>query len=299
MGFVRRDTDWHTVADEREAFYLRIAAAGSVPLPGSRSRDPGDAGPVHGRGAQADRSCAAWITGIKAQFASVPPGADEPPLPSPSRSASRCSSRSSASRPGNTATYSRSGPSRSSARPEWRGGLRGEWPRYESGSSVKGRPLDPPTRTSVRMLRAHMPELVPAYERVVELAGGGDLAARMLSLYKPPPYLAGVLPGRLDAGRRSAPRSQLRLRAVAARGLVWSTRRGSGSGSRHERLPVGPPRRDQRGRPGRLAHVRRPPGARRRVRRPARPALPAGDVLDGRRGGGRAGAAPLPPAPTT
>jgi predicted choloylglycine hydrolase len=45
------------------------------------------------------------------------------------------------------------------------------------------------------MLRAHMPELVPAYERVVELAGGGDLAARMLSLYRPPPYLAACSQG--------------------------------------------------------------------------------------------------------
>ena len=25
IAFARRDTDWHTVADEREAFYLRIA----------------------------------------------------------------------------------------------------------------------------------------------------------------------------------------------------------------------------------------------------------------------------------
>lgn len=36
-----------------------------------------------------------------------------------------------------------------------------------------------------------MPELVPAWTRMVELAGGGDLAARMLALYDPPPLLAG------------------------------------------------------------------------------------------------------------
>jgi predicted choloylglycine hydrolase len=36
-----------------------------------------------------------------------------------------------------------------------------------------------------------MPELVPAWTRMVELAGGGDLAARMLSLYDPPPLMAG------------------------------------------------------------------------------------------------------------
>ena len=30
IAFARRDTDWHTVADEAEAFYLRIATGGST-----------------------------------------------------------------------------------------------------------------------------------------------------------------------------------------------------------------------------------------------------------------------------
>jgi predicted choloylglycine hydrolase len=44
---------------------------------------------------------------------------------------------------------------------------------------------------SVKKLREHMPELWPVYERLVELAGGGDLAFRFLTLYRPPPYLLG------------------------------------------------------------------------------------------------------------
>lgn len=36
-----------------------------------------------------------------------------------------------------------------------------------------------------------MPELVPTYERLVELAGGSDGAARLLSLWCPAPYLTG------------------------------------------------------------------------------------------------------------
>jgi predicted choloylglycine hydrolase len=36
-----------------------------------------------------------------------------------------------------------------------------------------------------------MPEMVPIWERLVDLAGGGDLAARFLSLYRPPAYLTG------------------------------------------------------------------------------------------------------------
>lgn len=36
-----------------------------------------------------------------------------------------------------------------------------------------------------------MPELMPTYERLVDLAGGSDTAARFLSLYQPPAYLSG------------------------------------------------------------------------------------------------------------
>jgi predicted choloylglycine hydrolase len=41
------------------------------------------------------------------------------------------------------------------------------------------------------MLSEHMPELVPTYEVLCELAGGGDLEARMLSMWRPPSYLSG------------------------------------------------------------------------------------------------------------
>jgi predicted choloylglycine hydrolase len=47
-----------------------------------------------------------------------------------------------------------------------------------------------------------MPELVPTYARVVELAGGGDLAARLLSLYRPPGFVVGCSQG---AWTRGAP----------------------------------------------------------------------------------------------
>lgn len=42
---------------------------------------------------------------------------------------------------------------------------------------------------SLRALRTHMPELLPTYERLVELAGGTDRVARLLSLWCPTPYL--------------------------------------------------------------------------------------------------------------
>jgi predicted choloylglycine hydrolase len=65
------------------------------------------------------------------------------------------------------------------------------WPAYRRWYLRDGdaaRPSYPVVRDA---LHAHMPELVPAWERIVALAGGGDLAARMLSLYDPPPLVTG------------------------------------------------------------------------------------------------------------
>lgn len=79
--------------------------------------------------------------------------------------------------------------------PRWAALFEQHWPSYEQWFLKEGEAERPSYATSVRMLRAHMPELMPVYERVVELAGGGDLAARMLSCYKPPPYLAACSQG--------------------------------------------------------------------------------------------------------
>lgn len=40
-------------------------------------------------------------------------------------------------------------------------------------------------------LQKHMPKLVPMWEHLVALGGGGDLEARLLSLYGPTPYVSG------------------------------------------------------------------------------------------------------------
>lgn len=40
-------------------------------------------------------------------------------------------------------------------------------------------------------LDRHMPELLPIWEQLVELTGGNPQAARMLSLYRPTPYVSG------------------------------------------------------------------------------------------------------------
>lgn len=65
------------------------------------------------------------------------------------------------------------------------------WPGYRDWylrNGVFGRPSYLDCR---RALRKYMPELVPTWERMLELAGGGDIEARILSLWCPPVYIAG------------------------------------------------------------------------------------------------------------
>ena len=72
IRFVRRETDWHSVKDEDEAFYLRIAQEGGYRYPGA------DIGILVTRGRlQTDdheltERAHTWITGIKKQFWTTP-----------------------------------------------------------------------------------------------------------------------------------------------------------------------------------------------------------------------------------
>jgi biotin carboxylase len=79
VAFVRPDTDWHTVADENEAFYLRIAAEGVYRYKGA------DLGILVTRGRLMDDDyeltdrARAWIAGIKAAFEGRPAEEEIPP----------------------------------------------------------------------------------------------------------------------------------------------------------------------------------------------------------------------------
>ena len=75
--------------------------------------------------------------------------------------------------------------------PRWRAFFEASWPVYRQWYLKEGDAARPSYVTARRMLRTCMPELVGTYDRLVDLAGGGDVAARMLSLYRPPPYLSG------------------------------------------------------------------------------------------------------------
>ena len=73
--------------------------------------------------------------------------------------------------------------------PKWAGLFAEYWPDYYRWWSRDGVETRPSYWESRRALKAHMPELLPLYDQLCELAGGGDLQARFLSLYCPPAYL--------------------------------------------------------------------------------------------------------------
>jgi predicted choloylglycine hydrolase len=75
--------------------------------------------------------------------------------------------------------------------PQWQALFEQMWPGYRSWFVRSGGVARPSFLESRRALREHMPELVPTWERVVELAGGGDLESRFLSSWCPPPYIVG------------------------------------------------------------------------------------------------------------
>ncbi|SFU13012.1 C45 family autoproteolytic acyltransferase/hydolase [Sedimentitalea nanhaiensis] len=75
--------------------------------------------------------------------------------------------------------------------PKWAGLFQEYWPHYRRWWLGEGDAMRAPYLESRRALQEHMPEIVPLYDQLCELAGGGDQAARFLSFYCPPPYLSG------------------------------------------------------------------------------------------------------------
>ena len=150
----------------------------------------------------------------------------------------------------------------------------------------------PDLATCRRMLAAHMPELAPVYEHLVELAGADELDARLLSLYGPPPRSSraarrrsGAGGGRCSCARTTIPASRLEglllltewgeRRVIGMSDCVWGLLDGFNDRGLAVSLTFG----------GRRA-------AGRRLRDPAGPALPAGDL---RHGGSGARGAPAGP----
>jgi len=75
--------------------------------------------------------------------------------------------------------------------PGWQGTFSSVWPGYRRWYLRDGAEARTDLDTCAEMLAWHMPELMPTWERLAELAGGDPLAAQMLTLYNPPAYLTG------------------------------------------------------------------------------------------------------------
>lgn len=86
------------------------------------------------------------------------------------------------------------------AGPKWQALFSHHWPAYRKWFLSDGIGARQTYLAGVRALESYMPELLPTYERLCELTGGGDIEARFLSFYCPPPYFSScsqaVWPGR-------------------------------------------------------------------------------------------------------
>ncbi len=75
--------------------------------------------------------------------------------------------------------------------PKW-ASLFGEyWPDYRRWWLREGESARPTYAEGRRAIEKHMPEILPLYDELCELSGGGDHASRFLSFYCPPAYLSG------------------------------------------------------------------------------------------------------------
>jgi len=72
---------------------------------------------------------------------------------------------------------------------KWQQIFKKTWPYYKKWFLSQGYTSRKGYLTSATKLQEYMPEVMPIYEKFTELSGGGDLEARFLSMYCPPPYM--------------------------------------------------------------------------------------------------------------
>lgn len=72
----------------------------------------------------------------------------------------------------------------------WANAFAGHWPAYRAWWLKEGIESRPSFMEGRMAIKRHMPEILPLYDEICELAGGSDQASRFLSFWRPPPYLA-------------------------------------------------------------------------------------------------------------
>lgn len=74
---------------------------------------------------------------------------------------------------------------------KWKALFDRTWPHYKTWFLSEGGVARKGYLTSYTEFKRHMPELLPLFDQLVMLAGGGDLEGRFLSMYCPPAYMSG------------------------------------------------------------------------------------------------------------
>lgn len=74
---------------------------------------------------------------------------------------------------------------------QWQSCFLTMWPAYRKWYLSEGIAARQTYLAGYRNIKAYMPEILPTYERLCDLAGGGDVASRFLSFYRPPGYMSG------------------------------------------------------------------------------------------------------------
>ncbi len=64
------------------------------------------------------------------------------------------------------------------------------WPSYRQWYLSDGIASRPTYLACERAIAKYLPKILPCWQRMIDLIGGGDLEARFLSLYAPPPYIS-------------------------------------------------------------------------------------------------------------
>lgn len=74
--------------------------------------------------------------------------------------------------------------------PKWRDHFERLWPAHRAWFLREGEAARPSYLESERQLNRHLPAFVPTWNTLIELTGGGDLVARYLAQFRPPPFFA-------------------------------------------------------------------------------------------------------------
>lgn len=74
---------------------------------------------------------------------------------------------------------------------KWKALFNRTWPHYKAWFLSEGAGARKGYLTSYTELKRYMPELVPYFDQLVAMAGGGDLEGRFLTMYCPPAYMSG------------------------------------------------------------------------------------------------------------